>query len=208
VGRTKRQGLDFGISGTLDKFRWNASYSYVRATFDNDITFVANSNSTEDANKSVTARKGDSIPSIPEHQLKLRGQYQITPEWSLGANLIAYSEQYVWGNENNKHAANGAGCNAGDPGNDYACGKGKLDAYAVVNLDTQYSIGKGWKAFAKATNIFDHDYYVGGRLAETGFNSAGTFVGDTKMLGLIPGAPRAAWVGLRFEFGGDEPKKD
>ncbi len=75
-------------------------------------------------------------------------------------------------------------------------------------MDTQYNIGKGWKAFAKATNIFDHDYDVAGRLAETLFNSAGTFAGDTKVLGLIPGAPRAGWIGFRYEFGGDEPKKD
>ena len=209
VGRTKREGIDLGLSGNVDKFKWNTSYSFVRATYDTDIKFASNSNSTEDGNKDIFVKQGDSIPAIPEHQLKIRTQYQVTPDWSIGANLIAFSEQYVHGNQNNKHQANSVNANTGDtcPAK-HACGEGKLDAYAVVNLDTQYNIGKGWKAFAKATNIFDHDYDAAGRLAETLFNSAGAFTGDTKVLGLIPGAPRAGWIGLRYEFGGDEPKKD
>jgi outer membrane receptor protein involved in Fe transport len=197
VGRTKRQGLDFGLAGNVDKFKWNASYSYVRATYDSDVDFVSPSNSSEDADSIINVKPGDRIPSIPAHQLKLRGQYAVTPDWSIGTNVIGYSDQYVWGNENNQHRANAAAC--ADP-EDCAQGKGKLGGYFVVNLDTQYNIGSGWKAFAKATNIFDREYNVSGRLAETQFNSAGEFGNEAKMLGLLPGAPRAAWVGLRYEF--------
>jgi outer membrane receptor protein involved in Fe transport len=199
VGRTKRQGLDFGLAGNVDKFKWNASYSYVRATYDSDVDFVSPSNSSEDADSIINVKPGDRIPSIPAHQLKLRGQYAVTPDWSIGTNVIGYSDQYVWGNENNQHRANAAACADTD---NCAQGKGKLGGYFTVNLDTQYNIGSGWKAFAKATNIFDRDYYVSGRLAETQFNSAGGFGHEAKMLGLLPGAPRAAWVGLRYEFGG------
>ncbi len=203
VGRTKREGLDLGLSTKIDKFTLSTSYSYIRATYDNDVTFLSDSNSsaTGTNTNTITAKQGDRIPSIPEHQLKLRGQYQATPDWSIGANLIAYSEQYVWGNENNEHQA-------GLCGNASACanGKGKVDAYYVVNLDTQYNIGKGWSAFAKATNIFDHDYDVSGRLLQTQFNSAGVWGSESHQLGLVPGAPRAGWVGVRFEFGGNDKK--
>ncbi len=197
VGRTKRQGLDFGLAGNVDKFKWNASYSYVRATYDSDVDFVSPSNSTEDNQSIINVKPGDRIPSIPAHQLKLRGQYAVTPDWSIGTNVIGYSDQYVWGNENNQHRANAAAC---ADVTDCAQGKGKLGGYFVVNLDTQYNLGSGWKAFAKATNIFDREYSVSGRLAETQFNSAGEFGNEAKMLGLLPGAPRAAWVGLRYEF--------
>jgi outer membrane receptor protein involved in Fe transport len=141
------------------------------------------------------------MPSIPKHQLKLRGQYSIAPDWTIGTNVIGYADQYVWGNENNKHVANSAGC---DDGEECATGKGKISGYFVVNLDTQYNIGKGWKAFAKATNIFDRDYFISGRLAETMFSGVGNtaLTEEHRMLGLLPGAPRAAWVGLRYEFGG------
>ncbi len=212
VGRTKRQGIDVGLGGNIDKFTWNASYGYIRATYDNDVDFVSLSNSTAlgagsaDGGTTVTARKGDNLPMIPEHQFKLRLQYQATQDWSFGGNLVAYSSQYVWGNENNKHQANTAGC--GTNSRNPACGDGKLDSYFVVNLDSQYNIGKGWKAFAKATNVFDHEYDMSGRLAETSFSNAGVFGTETRQLGLIPGSPRAGWIGFRYEFGGDEPKKD
>ena len=199
IGRTIRQGLDFGLSGNMDKFRWNASYSYVRATYDSDVSFVNSSNSAEDSDSIIYAKPGDRLPSVPAHQLKLRGQYSVTPAWTIGTNIIGFSDQYVWGNENNAHRANDPRCVADNT--ECATGPGKLSGYFVVNLDTQYNIGNGWNAFAKATNIFDREYNISGRLAETLFDSAGNFGVESKQLGLIPGAPRAAWVGLRYEFG-------
>lgn len=203
VGRTKRQGIDMGLAGDADKFRWSASYSYVRATYDSDVSFVSSSNSSEDADSIINAKPGDRIPSIPAHQLKLRGQYAVTPAWSIGTNVIGFSDAYVWGNENNQHRANSATCAADTE--ECATGKGKVSGYFIVNLDTQYNIGNGWKAFAKATNIFDREYNVSGRLAETMFAADGTYGTESKQLGLLAGAPRAAWIGARYEFGG--PKK-
>lgn len=203
VGRTKRQGIDFGLNGNVDRFNWGASYSFVDATYDSDIDFVNGSNSTGVATDGVyTAKSGDRIPVIPQHQLKLRGQFAVTPSWNIGTNIVGYSSQYVLGNENNNHRANDAACNSGD---DCAAGKGKLSGYFVVNLDTQYNFGNGWKMFAKATNIFDREYNLSGRLAESLFNSAGLFGEESKVLSLLPGAPRAAWLGFRYEFAA--PKK-
>lgn len=197
IGRTKRQGLDFGLNGSMDKFKWSASYSYVRATYDSEVEFAHPSNSSADSFGIITAQKGDYMPTIPKHQLKLRAQYAVTPAWTIGTNVIGYADQYVWGNENNKHRANSANC---DGGEECATGRGKISGYFVVNLDTQYNFGNGWKAFAKATNIFDKDYYISGRLAETAFNAAGQFGQESRMLGLLPGAPRAAWLGVRYDF--------
>jgi outer membrane receptor protein involved in Fe transport len=213
VGRTERQGLDFGISGQLEKFRWSTSYSYIDAKFGNDLELLSGSNSTAsdvsgmNNRNLIYVKKGDSLPSIPEHQFKARLQYQVTPDWSIGSNLIAYSSQYMIGNENNEHQANSAKCSDGSGtgglmNNHAACGSGKVSAYAIVNLDTQYNAGSGWKVFAKATNIFDRDYNVAGRLAETMFNPAGVYEHEIKSVGVIPGAPRSGWIGVRYEFGG------
>jgi outer membrane receptor protein involved in Fe transport len=200
VGKTQRQGLDFGLAGQLDQFKWNASYSFIRATYDNDMEFTSPANSTADGDNNISIKKGNYLPSIPKHQLKLRGQYQVTPDWSVGANVIGYTKQYIWGNENNSHQANLSNC--GDSNGGPACGAGRVKGYSVVNLDTQYNIGKGWSAFAKAINIFDQDYNVSGRLAESMFDSAGVYGTESNVRGLLPGAPRAGWIGLRYEFGG------
>ncbi|TFW73172.1 TonB-dependent receptor [Methylotenera oryzisoli] len=202
VGRTKRQGLDMGLAGDVDKFKWSASYSYVRATYDSDVSFVSSSNSSEDGEGIIYVKPGDRIPSIPAHQLKLRAQYAVTPAWTIGTNVIGYSSAYVWGNENNNHRANTAACSDTAQADTCALGNGKVSGYFIVNLDTQYNIGNGWKAFAKATNIFDREYNVSGRLAETMFAADGTYGTESKQLGLLPGAPRAAWIGARYEFGG------
>ncbi len=212
VGSTERQGLDLGLSGQADKFRWNTSYSYIRATFDDELTLLSNPNSTapgsdSDFRNQIFVKPGNRLPGLPEHQLKLRAQYQATPDWSIGANLVAFSSQYVMGNENNQHQANSSGCFnddgvSGGRDNSAACGPGKIKGYTVVNLDSQYKIGSGWTAFAKVINVFDKNYNVAGRLAETMFDASGAYGAEIKSLGLIPGAPRAGWIGVRFEFGG------
>jgi outer membrane receptor protein involved in Fe transport len=190
VGRTKRQGLDLGLSGSIDKFFFRAGYSYISAKYDSDLILVNEVNSAGDGDN-INVRKGNYLAGIPKHQFKLRAQYEVTPQWLVGSNLIAYADQFVQGNENNAHQ-DGTGLTPG-----------KLGGYTIVNLDTQYNFGQGWKAFAKATNIFDKDFYTGGRLAETYFSAAGDWgPGDRAVTAVVPGAPRAAWVGVRYEFGG------
>jgi outer membrane receptor protein involved in Fe transport len=201
VGKTKREGLDLSASGNIDKFRFNMGYSFIRATYESDMTILAESNSSRDNDEQINITKGNYLAGIPKHQFKLRGAYDITPDWSVGANLLAFSSQYMRGNENNKHQENSALC-ASD-GDEVNCGKGKIAGYAIVNLDSQYNVGKGWKLFAKAINIFDQDYASVGRLGISRFDSAGVWRTDGIGSAFVaPGAPRAGWIGVRYEFGG------
>ena len=90
-------------------------------------------------------------------------------------------------------------------------GSGKLKGYAIFNLDSRYNFNaSGWQLFAKVNNVFDRKYYSSGLLGENAFNgTAGdgvgseysTNAGSKKEMFLAPGAPRAAWVGLRYDFG-------
>ena len=208
IGRTKRQGLDLGLSGKLDKFTLSGSYSYIKATYDSSFDLSSPSNSSGDDpgddQSKITVNKGMHIPGIPKHQFKFRANYQATPDWSLGANLIAFSDRYMHGNENNQHQANSPDC-ADRAENEaaVACGKGKISGFAIVNLDTQYNVGGGWKFFAKAINVFDQDYETTGRLAASHFNNAGGWEDIAAGSRFVsPGAPRAGWIGLRYEFGG------
>jgi outer membrane receptor protein involved in Fe transport len=204
VGRTKREGLDLGLSANLDKLKLSGSYGYIKATYDDSFDITSESNSSRDGTE-ITVNKGNYIPGIPKHQLKLRAQYDLLPSWSVGANLIAFSSRYMHGNENNGHQANSDACS--DHEEEVPCGKGKTGGYAIVNLDTQYKVAGGWQVFAKAINIFDKDYESTGRLGLTHFNSSGDwmagsseYTSGTRLVS--PGAPRAAWSGVRYEFGG------
>ena len=195
VGRTRRVGLDTGLSGSWDKLTWNAGYSFVRATYESDLELTNEVNSSSDGDV-IQVKKGDRLANIPQHSLKLRLQYQATPNWSIGATTNTFSDVYVRGNENNNHKSN-------DGDDDHVQDSGKVSGYTIVNLDTRYRFGdSGWQFFAKAINVFDKKYATGGMLGENWIED-GRFAGDEEpSLLLMPGAPRAGWIGLRYEFGG------
>ena len=196
VGKTQRLGIDTGLTGTMGKFSWAAGYSYVRATYESDLELINEVNSTSDGD-AIQVSKGDRLANIPEHHLKLRMQYDVTPNWNIGTNIAMFSDVYVRGNENNKHRAN-------DGDDDHYQGSGKLGGYTVVNLDTRYKFdNSGWQVFAKAVNIFDKEYSSGGMLGESFLDTGGNFTGEeSPSMFIMPGAPRAGWVGVRYEFGG------
>lgn len=205
VGKTRRMGLDLGLTGDIDKFRWNVGYSYLKATYESDLTLVNQVNSTSyvDANGNdvINVKKGDRLANLPDHALKIRMQYQVTPNWSVGTNINTFADVYARGNENNKHQANSGVGYQGD---------GKISGYTVVNLDTRYKFGNsGWQVFAKAINIFDKEYASGGMLGESWINQSGTFAGtDSPSKLVMPGAPRAGWLGVRYEFGAQKSVYD
>ncbi|MDE0926707.1 MAG: TonB-dependent receptor [Methylophilaceae bacterium] len=194
VGKTRRQGLDLGLSGQLDKFTFNAGYSFINATYQSALELSNEANSTVNGD-SIQVKKGDHLANIPEHAFKLRVQYQATPNWSIGTTMNTFSDVFVRGNENNDHQG-------GTGNDDFVQEDGKVSGYTVFNLDTRYKFGKtGWQVFAKATNIFDKKYSSGGMLGENWFEG-GAFAGDDEpSMMLMPGAPRAGWIGARYEFG-------
>ncbi len=189
VGKTRRQGLDAAIGGRLEKLTWSLGYSFIKASYQSDFTIVSELNETEAGSGVQQVKKGDHLPGIPQHQLKLRAAYDVTPAWNVGTNIFAFSDQYSRGNENNKYQGQGA----------------KVSGYAVMNLDTRYSFNNGWQLFAKLNNIFDREYNNGGLLGEHRFDASnGQFTGvesDSNAF-FAPGAPRAGWFGARYEFGG------
>lgn len=205
VGRTRRMGLDLGLNGDIGKFSWNAGYSYVKATYESDLSLVNQVNSTSytdsNGNDVIDVKKGSRLANLPDHALKIRMQYQVTPNWSVGTNINTFADVYARGNENNKHKANSGAGYQGD---------GKVSGYTVVNLDTRYKFGaSGWQVFAKAINIFDKEYASGGLLGESWINQNGAFAGEDSASKLVmPGAPRAGWLGVRYDFGAKKTAYD
>jgi outer membrane receptor protein involved in Fe transport len=197
VGKTRRQGLDTNLAGRAGKFSWNAGYSYLKATYQtDDIVLISEGNSEADDDGKISVNKGDRLANLPSHAFKMRMQYAMTPNWTIGSNVNAFSSVYMRGNENNAH--DGTENEEGEA----VLASGKVKGYAVVNMDTRYKLNNsGWQVFAKATNIFNKKYATGGMLGENWFDEgqfAGSGEGDRM---LMLGAPRAGWVGVRYDFG-------
>ncbi|MDI1298169.1 TonB-dependent receptor [Methylotenera sp.] len=193
VGKTRRQGIDLGLSGEAGDFRWSAGYSYIKATYESSFDIASDVNSSN-VGGVITVNPGDNIPGIPKHQLKLRGEWSALPTWTIGASAVFFSDQYARGNENNQHQADGVNF----------FGSGKIGGYGVLNLDTRYTLpNTGWQVFAKVNNVFDRDYYTSALLGQSGFDANGAFANGSgaNETFLAPGAPRAGWVGVRYEFG-------
>jgi iron complex outermembrane recepter protein len=176
VGETQRRGLELGLSGKFDQLTLAANYGLVDATYESSFMMNSPANSAADATGNIQVSKGNKIPGIARQTLKLRAAYDITPTWNVGSNIILASSQYAHGDENNQDV------------------NGKVPGYGVVNLDTHYRFNQNWKMFAKVNNLFDKEYATFGQIGEN------IYTGDDEQF-RTPSAPRAAWVGVTYEFG-------
>ncbi|MDB2679946.1 TonB-dependent receptor [Methylophilaceae bacterium] len=191
VEETTRKGIDLGLSTAFETWTISMNYNYVKAQYGTDLTLVSENNSSAN-DGAIQVEDGDYLPNIPKHSFKLRTVYKPDPAWYLGATMTAFSSSYMMGNENQENDSSVNGLQSEVPG------------YAVVNLDAEYKFSNlldGWKIYAKVTNLFDNKYYTGGRIAESRVNADRSFSEEEiATASLVGGAPRAGWVGLRYEF--------
>jgi iron complex outermembrane receptor protein len=185
VGDTRREGIELAGRTQWGRFGIGLNYSYIDATYRSTWTEQSPANSAADANGNVTVRPGDHLPGIPANTVKLRLDYQATPRWRIGTNVTWRGGVYAQGDENNQDV------------------NGKIAGYLLVDLDSTWQVTKQLAVFANVTNLLDRRYASFGVLGQNFFNGPGhTFDGanpvDEMFVG--PGAPRGAWVGLRYRW--------
>ena len=185
VGTTRRQGLELDLRGRIEAITAALHYSFVDAAY--HTGFIANSpaNSSADANGAITVQRGNRIPGVARHSLKLRLDADATSDWRIGASLLVASGVYARGDENNLDA------------------NGRVPGYAVVNLDTRWKLTRQVSLFARIDNVLDRRY------ANFGVTGTNVFTGPAHSFdGANPraeqfrgyGAPRGAWVGVQYGF--------
>ncbi|WP_153146070.1 TonB-dependent receptor [Dechloromonas sp. H13] len=212
-GETRRQGLELGLSGSQRTIDWRIGYSYLQATFQSSACLLSENNSSRGTAPECTAngqddeilvKPGDRIPGLPTHSLKLGLTWRAADWLRIGGDVQAYSGQYARGNENNQHQAGEATDAFGNTRS--FDGAGRLPGYAILNLFAEANLGAGWHVFGKINNVFDQRYGTAAALAENPFAGNGAFRSDSGTWRhetfLAPSAPRAAWIGLRYTFGG------
>jgi len=175
----------------------------------------------------ITVKPGDRMPGVPLHNLNATFSYELTPKWQASLIAVAHSSAFLRGNENNEHQPGVTSyINVGVPdGNGgTVLGKvprtpinnpGSVDGYVTFNFRTSYQLNDEWRLGLLVNNIFDKEYFSAGRLGVNPFSPSingaigpdGYNHNSNDWLPnnfIAPGAPRAAWVSLTYEF---DPRK-
>ncbi|PCJ30935.1 MAG: TonB-dependent receptor [Gammaproteobacteria bacterium] len=174
IGKTARAGIELNAFGQFDKVDWFSNYSYVRATFEDEFQYARE---VDDNVETFNVSKGDRLPGIPAHNIKIGADYHFNKKFTLGLTASYHSSQYYRGDEANEDK--------------------KIDAYQVVNMHARYKLNDTFQFFAKVDNLFDSEYESFGLYGEPdeapGFNFE-----DPRFVGA--GAPRAGWVGIKISM--------
>ena len=176
AGKTRRQGLEAGVSYKSNPWNVYANYTFVDATYQSALTLSSPNNPAAD-NGNIFVIPGDHIPAAPQHRFKAGIEYAVTDAWKLGADVNAFGSQYLIGDQANQNP--------------------KVPPYAVVNLHGSYQVNKNLEAFAMVQNLFNQHYYTTG----TFFSTASIpFLNLTDPRMFVPGMPLAAYAGMRARF--------
>jgi iron complex outermembrane receptor protein len=176
IDRTTRQGLELTVQTSPGRLvSGSASYTFLNATFGVPLTLSSPNHPDEDDGE-IEVEKGARLPGIPRHNAKFIGRAGNT-RGSVQASLNLTSSQFLRGDE----------ANLLDP----------IDGYAVVNLAARYAVTPRVEVFADVINLFNAEYETFGLLGEAD-DVLGDDYDDPRFVS--PGAPRAAWVGVRLKF--------
>lgn len=185
VGKTRRQGFELGGHTQWGPVGVGANYSYVDATYQSTWTENSPSNSSADDDGNITVHKGDRIPGIPQNTVKVRLDYTPISKVNFGANFTWRGTIFARGDEDNQDV------------------NGTIGSYFLIDLDATWNVTRQLQVFAMVTNLLNRQYASFGILGQNFFNGPGhTFdygsASNEQFLGV--GAPRGAWVGLRYAW--------
>jgi len=222
VGRTRRRGVEAGLSGRKDQWRFSVNYAVTEATFQDTFSIPSDANSSSNNVSglgTIQVEPGDRMPGVPLQNLNASVNYDVTDKWTVGLSMVAHSDSYLRGNENNEHQPGVAqprqvflpGVGVTTVYRQPTTNPGKVDGYATFNFQTSYKLSKEWTAAMIVNNIFDKEYFSAGRLGRNPFSPSilgavgpdgyNHNSGDWLSTNFIaPGAPRGIWFSLNWHF--------
>ncbi|WP_020182108.1 TonB-dependent receptor domain-containing protein [Methylotenera sp. 1P/1] len=220
IGKTRRRGIETGLSGKKDKWGFSLNYSLTDATFENDFNMISEDNTSatfvKGFGKVIQVKKGSSMPGVALHNLNASVSYDVNEKWTVGLSAVAHSKSFVRGNENNEHKAGFRAVLDTYPDGSQLLGRpnlnpGTVPGYAVFNLQTSYKLNGEWTATMQVNNLFDREYFTAGRLGQNpfspsiygaigpdGFNHNSDEWLSTNFIS--PSAPRGVWFSLNWQF--------
>ena len=188
-GKTRRQGIESGFSGEVNRFNYGLNYTYLLATYQTAETVGSDYNSSADADGLISISKGNSIPLMPKNILNAKVGYTFDGGISTNLGMSAVSESYARGNENNQDST------------------GKIPGHVVFDLSARYQHNKQLTFTGLISNLMDKQYYSSGQLGPAAFSSSGSYQNSTtSTMYYAPGAPRTFWLSMRYLFDTPKPK--
>ena len=160
VGKTRRRGLETGLDAHVGALTLRAQYSFIEATYRTALVLNSPDNSSAQPLTCPTCTDiavvpGNRIPGIPRNIAKLALDYQFSPRWQAGAQVLGQSSFYARGDENNLDV------------------NGPLPGFFVVNLEGRYRPATHWEIALTIENLFDRTYSTFGQLSQNLFTAPG-----------------------------------
>lgn len=181
VDETRRAGIESSLQGKWRAFSWLAAYSYIDATFEDNFQALSPNHEFADDEGEVSVRAGDRIPGIPQHQFKVSSDYRFTNGLNIGLDVLSNGSQVLRGDESNQ--------------------LDEVSGYTTVSMRARYSINEDLEVFVKIDNLLDNEYESFGLLGEEPAELKVPIIEDlTNPVFLGSGAPRAAFLGFRYNF--------
>jgi iron complex outermembrane recepter protein len=145
AGTTRHQGFDLHLGYKDSRWKLQANYSYLEASF-RDPEILSSNSPSADANGLVYVSPGDRVPMNPSNRLTSSADYAVTSAWSVGGDVRLQSGEYLVGDESNQQP--------------------KLPGFTTVNIRTNYQINSYFSVFGEVQNLLDRTYYTYGSFTQ------------------------------------------
>lgn len=175
VGDTRREGVEAGAQGRLGPWSWQWNYTFLRAVYLTGFDEVGANHPDADEDGILHVHRGDRLPGLPRHNLRLGVDWSPAPDFSLGLESRYVSGQYFRGDESNQLAP--------------TAGYALFDGHGTWQSSTRVE----WTL--RVDNILNRHYATFGTLGEA--NAVFPDMHDARFLG--PGAPRSAYLSVQYQ---------
>ena len=180
VSRTRRQGIEAGVSLRTPTLKAWLNYTYTDATLQTALMLNSPLNPAADSNGRIHVVPGNRLPGIPQHRLKAGVSYAATDAWTVGASAIVSSGQTLFGDEANLTPDTGA--------------------YVVLAATTSYQVTDTVQIFAIVRNLLNAKYQTFGTFSSTNAVPIAQAPGASNTRSLSPAAPVGGFAGMRVTF--------
>ena len=182
AGETQRIGAELSLRGDIGPVQLYAGYSFLRATFESDLSLPSHEieeegeeEEEEEEGGGQQVKKGSRIPGLPMHSVKAGITYRIIPTLDVGVSLIGMTSHPFRGDEANVNPF--------------------VNGFAVLAAQANYRLIDEVTLFVRAQNLLNRNYETFGALANPAEVLPNT--SDPRFLG--PGSPFSVWAGIVIE---------